>query len=174
MENPRPAKVAVVSEVRERLSSSSGAILTEYRGLNVAEMARLRRSLREAGGQYKIYKSSLVRFAVRDLGLDLEEMLLGPTAIAFVDGDAASVVKSLRDFSRTNPNLVIKGGVLGTTVLSARDAGALADLPSRDQLLAQLAGAMAAPLQQMAGLLAALPRNLAYGLKALIDQKENA
>ena len=70
MENPRPEKVAVVEEVRERLSSSSGAILTEYRGLNVAEMARLRRSLREAGGQYKIYKSSLVRFAVRDLGLE--------------------------------------------------------------------------------------------------------
>jgi large subunit ribosomal protein L10 len=171
MDNPRPQKVVVVEEVRERLSSSSGAILTEYRGLNVAEMARLRRSLREAGGQYKIYKNSLVRFAVRDLGLDLEEMLLGPTAIAFVEGDAASVAKSLRDFSRTNPNLVIKGGVLGTTVLSARDAGALADLPSREQLLAQLAGAMAAPLQQMAGLLAALPRNFAYGMRALADKQ---
>src|SRR5436305_11320143 len=171
MDNPRPDKVAVVEEVRERLASSSGAILTEYRGLNVAEMARLRRSLREAGGQYKIYKNSLVRFAVSDLGLDLEEMLLGPTAIAFVEGDAASVAKSLRDFSRTNPSLVIKGGVLGTTVLSASDAGALADLPSRDQLLAQLAGAMAAPLQQLAGLLAALPRNFAYGLRALADQQ---
>src|SRR5438309_11909625 len=172
MDNPRPDKVAVVNEVRERLSSSEAAILTEYRGLNVAEMARLRRSLREAGGQYKIYKNSLVRFAVRELGMeDLEEMLLGPTAIAFVDGDAARVAKSLRDFSRTNPNLVIKGGVLGTTVLSARDAGALADLPSRDQLLAQLAGAMAAPLQQMAGLLAALPRNFAYGLRALADKQ---
>ena len=117
MENPRPAKVAVVDEVRQRLSSSGAAILTEYRGLNVAEMARLRRSLREAGGQYKIYKNSLVRFAVRELGLEeLEQMLLGPTAIAFVDGDAAAVAKSLRDFSRTNPALVIKGGVLGTTV----------------------------------------------------------
>src|SRR5207237_2455191 len=145
MDNPRPAKVAVVEEVRERLSSSNGAILTEYRGLNVSEIARLRRSLRDAGGRYTIYKNSLVRFAVRELGLDLEEMLLGPTAIAFVEGDAASVAKSLRDFSRTNPSLVIKGGVLGTTVLSARDAGALAELPSRDQPLAQLAAAMAAP-----------------------------
>ena len=171
MDNPRPEKVAVVEEVRDRLSSADAAILTEYRGLNVAEMARLRRSLRGAGGQYKIYKNSLVRLAVRELGLDLEEMLLGPTAIAFVDGDAASVAKSLRDFSRTNPSLVIKGGVLGTTVLSARDAGALAELPSRDQLLAQLAGAMAAPLQQMAGLLAALPRNFAYGLRALADEQ---
>jgi len=172
MDNPRPAKVAVVNEVRERLSSADAAILTEYRGLNVAEMARLRRSLREAGGQYKIYKNSLVRFAVRELGLEeLEQMLLGPTAIAFVDGDAAAVAKSLRDFSRTNPALVIKGGVLGTTVLSAADAGALAELPTRDQLLAQLAGAMAAPLQQLAGLMAAIPRNFAYGIRALADQQ---
>src|SRR5947208_9845925 len=172
MDNPRPDKVAVVEEVRERLASSSGAILTEYRGLNVAEMARLRRSLTEAGGQYKIYKNSLVRFAVRELGMEaLEEMLLGPTAIAFVDGDAAAVAKSLRDFSRTNPALVIKGGVLGETVLSAQDANALAELPSRDQLLAQLAGAIAAPLQQLAGLLAAIPRNFAYGLRALADEQ---
>src|SRR5947209_6954866 len=172
MENPRPGKVAVVNEVRDRLSSSDGAILTEYRGLNVSELANLRRSLRDAGGQYKIYKNTLVRFAVRELGLEeLEEMLLGPTAIAFVDGDAAAVAKSLRDFARGNPNLVIKGGVLGETILSAKDASALAELPSREQLLAQLAGAMAAPLQQMAGLLKALPQNFAYALRALADQQ---
>src|SRR5436305_229535 len=172
MENPRPAKVAVVDEVRERLSSSDGAILTEYRGLNVSELADLRRSLRDAGGQYKVYKNTLVRFAVRELGLDeLEAMLTGPTAIAFVDGDAAAVAKALRDYARTNPNLVVKGGVLGANVLSARDANALAELPSRDVLLARLAGGLQAPLAKFAGLLQALPRNLAYGLKALIDQK---
>src|SRR5438270_2251696 len=172
MENPRPAKVAVVNEVRDRLSSSDAAILTEYRGLNVTELANLRRSLREAGGQYKIYKNTLVRFAVRELGLEeLEEMLLGPTAIAFVDGDASAVAKSLRDFARGNPNLVIKGGVLGETILSAKDASALAELPSKEQLLAQLAGAMAAPLQNMAGLLKALPQNFAYALRALADQQ---
>ena len=172
MENPRPEKVAVVNEVREKLSSSDGAILTEYRGLNVSELADLRRSLRAAGGQYKIYKNTLVRFAVRELGLqELEEMLLGPTAIAFVDGDAAAVAKSLRDFARSNPNLVIKGGVLGETILSAKDASALAELPSREQLLAQLAGAMAAPLQNMAGLLKALPQNFAYALRAVAEQK---
>jgi large subunit ribosomal protein L10 len=172
MENPRPAKVAVVDEVRERLSSSDGAILTEYRGLNVSELADLRRSLRAAGGQYKIYKNTLVRFAVRELGLEqLDEMLLGPTAIAFVDGDAASVAKSLRDFARGNPNLVIKGGILGGAILSAKDTSALAELPSRDQLLAQLAGAMAAPLQNMAGLLKALPQNFAYALRALAEQR---
>ena len=172
MENPRPEKVAVVNEVRERLSSSNGAILTEYRGLNVTELADLRRSLRAAGGEYKIYKNTLVRFAVRELDLqDLEEMLLGPTAIAFVDGDAAAVAKSLRDFARGNPNLVIKGGVLGESILSAKDASALAELPSREQLLAQLAGAMAAPLQNMAGLLKALPQNFAYAIRALADQQ---
>src|SRR5438132_3537659 len=172
MDNPRPAKVAVVNEVRERLSYADAAILTEYRGLDVAEIARLRRSLREAGGQYKIYKNTLMRLAVRELGLEeLEELLLGPTAIAFVDGDAAAVAKSLRDFGRTNPALVIKGGVLGQTILSAEDASALAELPSREQLLAQLAGAMAAPLQQMAGLLKALPQNFAYGLRALAEKQ---
>jgi large subunit ribosomal protein L10 len=175
MDNPRPAKVAVVDEVRERLSSANAALLTEYRGLSVGELARLRRSLREAGGDYKIYKNTLVRFAVRELGLDdLEALLVGPTAIAFVATDAAGVAKALRDFARSNPNLVIKGGLLGAKVLTATDAGALADLPSHDQLLAQLAGAIAAPLQAFAGLLQALPRNLAYGLQALIDKQGGA
>jgi large subunit ribosomal protein L10 len=175
MDNPRPEKVAVVDEVRERLSSSSAVLLTEYRGLKVSELAALRRSLRAAGGDYKIYKNTLVRFAVRDLELDgVEELLVGPTALAFVDGDAAAVAKTLRDFGRTNPNLVLKGGVLGTKALSADDARALADLPSREVLLARIAGGLAAPLQQFAGLLQALPRNLAYGLQALIDQRGGA
>jgi large subunit ribosomal protein L10 len=175
MDNPRPEKTAVVDEVRTRLSAASAALLTEYRGLDVGEIARLRRSLREAGGEYKIYKNTLVRFAVRDLGLDeLERLLVGPTAIAFVDTDAAAVAKALRDFSRTNPSLVIKGGLLGSTFLSANDATALAELPSREQLLAQLAGAMAAPLVKLAGLLQAPARNLAYGLHALIERHGGA
>jgi len=171
LDNPRPEKVAVVDEVRQRLDAASAAILTEYRGLTVKDLAGLRRTLRDAGGEYGIYKNTLVRFAARDLGLDsLEELLVGPTAIAFVDGDAAAVAKTLRDFARTNPNLVVKGGVLGTKVLTAADTAALADLPSREVLLSRFAGGLAAPLQQFAGLLQALPRNLAYGLKALIDK----
>lgn len=172
VDNPRPEKVAVVEEVRSRLGASSAAILTEYRGLKVKELADLRRALRAAGGDYKVYKNTLVRFAVRDLDLaELEALLEGPTAIAFVHGDAVDVAKALRDFARTNPNLVVKGGVLGARILSAGDAAALADVPPRDVLLARLAGGLAAPLQQFAGLLQALPRNFAYGLKALIDQK---
>jgi large subunit ribosomal protein L10 len=171
LDNPRPEKVAVVDEVREKLSSASAAILTEYRGLKVKDMAVLRRSLRDAGGEYRVYKNTLVRFAARDLGLEgLEALLEGPTAITFVDGDAVAVAKALRDYARTNPVLVVKGGVLGTSVLGAQEAAALAELPSREVLLARIAGGLAAPLVQFAGLLQALPRNFAYGLKALIEK----
>jgi large subunit ribosomal protein L10 len=174
MDNPRPEKVAVVDEVRQRLSDAPAALLTEYRGLKVGELAALRRSLREAGGDYKIYKNTLVRFAARDLGLELEELLTGPTAIAFAREDAVGVAKALRDFGRTNPNLVVKGGVLGSRALTADQARALADVPPREVLLARLAGGLAAPLQQLAGLLQALPRNLAFGLSALIEAKGGA
>ena len=171
MENPRPEKVAVVEEVRGRLSSANAALLTEYRGLKVDELARLRQAIRDAGGEYKIYKNTLVRLAVADLGLsDLDDLLTGPTAVAFVDGDAVMVAKALRDFARAQPALIVKGGVLGAKVLSAADAGALADVAPREVVLAQLAGAFAAPLRQMAGLLAAVPRNFAYGLSALIQK----
>ena len=158
--------------MRRRFDDSSAAILTEYRGLKVKDLAGLRRSLRSNGGDYKIYKNTLVRLAARSSGLaELDEMLLGPTGIAFVDGDAAAVAKVLRDFARTNPFLVIKGGVLGDKVIGAAETSALADLPSREILLARFAGALAAPMQRMAGLLQALPRNFAYGLAALRDQR---
>jgi large subunit ribosomal protein L10 len=174
LDNPRPEKVAVVDEVREHFNDADAAILTEYRGLTVTEISNLRRALRPAGGEYKVYKNTLVRFAARDLGIDLDAMLEGPTAIAFVKGDAVTVAKALKDFARTNPKLVVKGGLLGQKVLDAKDTSALADVAPREVLLARLAGAMAAPMVQFAGLLEALPRNFAYGLKALIDQKGGA
>ncbi|MGH3848125.1 MAG: 50S ribosomal protein L10 [Pseudonocardiaceae bacterium] len=172
MDTPRAEKVAVVDEVRQQFDDADAAILNEYRGLKVKDLATLRRSLAPAGGTYRIYKNTLVRFAARDAGLgELEGLLEGPTAIAFVKGDAAAVAKSLRDYSRTQPLLVIKGGVLGDKVLSSAQTAALADLPTRDVLLSRLAGGLAAPLRQMAGLLQALPRNLAFGLAALRDQR---
>ena len=172
MAGPRPEKVAVVEEVREHLASSGAAILTEYRGLKVGDLATLRRQLRMAGAEYKIFKNTLVRLATA--GTDragLEPYLEGPTAIAFVRDDVGAVAKVLRDFSRVHPELIIKGGLLGTKLVDAKGAGALADLPSRDVLLAQIAGAMAAPMRQFAGLLQAVPRGFAYGLSALIDQR---
>ena len=175
LENPRPEKVAVVDEVRGRLSSANAALLTEYRGLRVDELARLRQAVRAAGGEYKVYKNTLVRLAVADLGMsELDDLLTGPTALTFVDGDAVAVAKALREFARTSPNLVIKGGVLGSKVLSAADAGALADVAPREELLARLAGGLAAPLRQLAGLLAAVPRNFAYGLSALLEERGGA
>ena len=174
MDNPRPEKVAVVDEVRAKLDAADAAVLTEYRGLDVSAMADLRRALRDAGGEYKIYKNSLVRFAAKDLGLEIEDLLTGPTAIAFVEGDPVNVAKALRDFARTNPALVIKGGLLGENALAEGDVKALADVEPREVLLAKLAGAMAAPLQQFAGLLKAVPQGFAYGLKALIDEKGGA
>jgi large subunit ribosomal protein L10 len=176
--DPRPEKVAVVDEVRQRLADSEAALLTEYRGINVTDMQALRRSLSAAGGDYKIYKNTLVRFAAQSLGLEIDELLTGPTAIAFVPtdgpGDPVAVAKVLRDFAKGNPNLVIKGGLLGTRPLSVGDAEALADIAPREELLARLAGLIAAPMQQFAGLLQALPQNFAYALQALIDEQGGA
>jgi large subunit ribosomal protein L10 len=177
MENPRAEKVAVVEEVKARFAESDAALLTEYRGLDVAAISELRRSLTAAGGDYKVYKNTLVGFATRELGLELDDLLTGPTAIAFITtmpdgspGDAVNVAKVLKDFAKSNPALVVKGGVLGDNLLSAEEASALADVAPREELLARLAGGLAAPMVQFAGLLQALPRNFAYGLQALIEQ----
>jgi len=172
MAGPRPEKVAVIEEVREHLDKAGAAILTEYRGLKVGDLATLRRQLRTAGAEYKIFKNTLVRRATTGTErAALAPLLEGPTAIAFVRDDVGAVAKVLRDFSRLHPELVVKGGLLGTKLVDAQGAGALADLPSREMLLAQLAGAIAAPMRQLAGVLQALPRNLAYGLSALIEKR---
>jgi len=174
MENPRPEKVAVVEEVKARLADAEAAVLTDYRGIDVPGMAVLRTALREAGAEYQIYKNTLVRFAARDLGLEIEEMLVGPTAIAFVrrdgDGDPVLMAKALKQFAKDNPHLEVKGGLLGDRPLTAADVEALANVAPREELLARLAGGLAAPMVQFAGLLEALPRNFAHGLRALIDQ----
>ena len=177
MGDPRPDKVAVVDEVREKLDAADGALLTEYRGLDVPALAGLRRELRAAGGEYKIYKNTLVRIVTRERDLDLDELLTGPTAIAFVGekedgspGDAAAVAKALKEFAKANENLVLKGGVLDDKVLSADDVKALAELPSREVLLSQIAGLLQAPLAEFVGLLDAVPREFSYALQALIDK----
>ncbi|MEM9203529.1 MAG: 50S ribosomal protein L10 [Actinomycetota bacterium] len=177
MGDPRPDKVTVVDEVREKLDAADGALLTEYRGLDVPALASLRKELRAAGGEYKIYKNTLVRIAARERDLDLDELLTGPTAIAFVGakddgspGDAAAVAKALKEFAKANDKLVLKGGVLDGNVLSADDIKALAELPSREVLLSQIAGLLQAPLAEFVGLLDAVPREFSYALQALIDE----
>jgi large subunit ribosomal protein L10 len=171
MENPRPEKVAVVAEVTEKISAADASLLTEYRGMSVKAMSELRRALKPVGGEYKVYKNTLVRFAARNAGVDgADDLLTGPTAIAFVQGDVAGAAKALRDYARTNQALVIKGGVLAGKVISAEDVTALADLPPREVVLSQIAGLFEAPLSQMANLLEAVPRTFAYGIQALIDK----
>jgi large subunit ribosomal protein L10 len=175
MDNPRIEKVAVVEEVTAKLLSADAVIVTEYRGMKVSQLAGLRRQLRDNGGEYKVYKNTLARFAAQNAGVaELAELMIGPTALAFVSGDAAAVAKVLRDAARTNPLLIIKGGTMSGSTLSAKDVESLADLPSREVLLARFAGALQAPLVKTASLLQALPRNFAYGLKALIEQQEAA
>jgi large subunit ribosomal protein L10 len=181
VDNPRPEKVAVVTEVRERLENAEAAVLTEYRGLNVPAMAKLRQDLRDVGGEVKIYKNTLLRFAARDLGLEIEDLLTGPTAIAFAPkgadgspGDAVAIAKALKKYAGENDALVIKGGVLGTKRLSEQDVRALADVAPREQLLSEIAGLLAAPMQQFASLLDAIPRNFVYALNALIEKQGGA
>ena len=175
MENPRPEKVATVAEIAEKFRTADAAILTEYRGMSVAAMANLRRQLRKSGGEWKVYKNTLARLAATEVGAtDLIGQLAGPTAVTFVIGDVAAAAKTLREYAKTNPMLIVKGGSMGGKTLAAKDVEILADLPSRDVLLSMLAGAFQAPLVKTAGLLQALPRNFAYGLKALIDQKTAA
>jgi large subunit ribosomal protein L10 len=168
----RPEKVAVVDEIREKLAASDAAVLTEYRGLKVGELAELRGALRPAGAEFKIFKNTLARRAAEQSGLDdLVPMFGGPTAITFVNGDAVIAAKALRDFSRAHEALVVKGGLLGDRTLSSGDLVALADVPPREELLARLAGGFQAPMVKAAGLFQAFTRNFAYGVKALVDQR---
>lgn len=168
----RRKKQEVVTEITDRLRGADAAVLTEYRGLTVTEIANLRSALRPAGTDYKVFKNTLARRAASEVGLDdLVPSLEGPVAIAFVQGDAVAAAKALRDFAKTNQNLVIKGGVLGTRALSVKDVEALADVPPREVLLARLAGGFQAPMTKAAGLFQAFTRNFAYGLKAYADQR---
>jgi large subunit ribosomal protein L10 len=167
-------KSAVIDDITERLRSAEASVLTEYRGLTVTDLATLRAALRPASTDYKVYKNTLARRAAADAGLtELAEWLEGPVAIAFVrpEGDAVTAAKALRDFAKGNPNLVVKGGMLGPRMLSVADVEALADVPPRDVLLARLAGGFQAPLVKAAGLFQAFTRNFAYGLKAYIDTR---
>jgi large subunit ribosomal protein L10 len=168
----RPEKVAVVDEIRTKLTDADAAILTEYRGLTVSELAALRGALRPASTEYKVFKNTLARRAAEEAGLaELSTLLEGPTAIAFVKGDAVAAAKAIRDFGKGAPALVVKGGLLGTRILVPAEVEALADIEPREVLLARLAGGFQAPLTKAAGLFQAFTRNFAYGLKALVDQR---
>lgn len=149
---PRPEKEAAVAELEAKLSESEGIFVTEYRGLNVSELAELRRSLRERSAEFKVVRNTLTKLALERAGKqDLGDLFEGPTAVAFYSQDAVPVAKALRDFSLDHPSLVIKGGSLAEGVLSADDVDRLARIEPREVLLAKTAGAMKAPLHRVAG-----------------------
>lgn len=170
----RPDKVAVVEEIDELLSSSTAAVLTEYRGLSVPDLADLRAALRDAGTKYKVYKNTLARRAVEGEHDELIELLEGPVAWAFIDGDVVTAAKAIRDFSKDNDNLIVKGGLLDGAFISADQVDELAQLPTRDELLGKLANGFQAPLRRAAGLFSALQRNTAYAIKALVEKRVEA
>jgi large subunit ribosomal protein L10 len=168
----RAEKVTAVAELTERFQSSAGAVLTEYRGLSVAQIGELRQSLGD-NATFSVVKNTLTKIAATEAGVasDLTQMLSGPSAIAFVRGDIVEAARGLRDFSRTNPFLVIKGGVLEGRMLTPDEIVRLADLESREVLLARLAGAMKAAMGNAAATFAALPVQMARLLKALEDKR---
>jgi len=177
MGEPRADKVAVVAEVKEKLEAADGVLLTEYRGLDVPAMAELRHNLTPAGGEYKIYKNTLVKLAANELGIELDELLTGPTALAFVGtkadgskGDPAAVAKALKEYSKTNDSLVIKGGVLDGKAISPDEIKALADLPSREALFSEFAGAMEHMLGDFAGLLDNKLQEFVGCMEALVEK----
>ena len=149
----RPDKTAAVAEIVEQFNDSAGAVLTEYRGLTVKQLQDLRRSL-SGNANYAVVKNTLAKIAAKESGIEgFDELLTGPTAIAFITGDVVEAAKGLRDFAKANPTLVIKGGVLDGKPLDAVQIGKLADLESREVLLGKMAGAMLASLSQAVYLL---------------------
>jgi large subunit ribosomal protein L10 len=168
----KPEKVAAVAEITERFRASNAAVLTEYRGLTVAQLTQLRKNL-GANATYAVVKNTLTEIAAKEAGISaFEGQLAGPTAIAFVTGDPVETAKGLRDFAKTAPALVIKGGVMDGKALSADEVRKLADLESREVLLAKLAGAMKASLTQAAYLFNAPLAQAARVVEALRQKRE--
>ena len=169
----RPDKVAAVTELTQQLREANAVVLTEYRGLSVGQLKELRRSL-GSNASYAVVKNTLTAIAAKEAGLgELESQLNGPTAIAFVTGEPVEAAKGLRDFAKTNPQLVIKGGVLDGRALTAAEVTKLADLESREVLLAKAAGAMKAKLYQAAYIFTAKPAEAARAIDALRQKQES-
>ncbi len=169
----RPDKVDAVAEIAGRFRSASAAVVTEYRGLSMTQLTQLRRALGESA-TYRVAKNTLVLRAAQDAGVDgLNELFVGPTAIAFVEGEPVDAAKTLRDFARDHRALVIKGGYMDGRPLSIDEVNRIADLESRDVLLAKLAGAMKGNLTKAAGLFNA-PATQVVRLVAALQEKKAA
>lgn len=170
----RAEKTQAVEEITGRFQQANAALLTEYRGLSVSQIAELRSALREADADYKVLKNTLARIAVREVGLDeLVDMLEGPTAVAFVKGDAVAAAKALDDAAKKYPVLVVKGGVLRGKIIGADQTRALASVEPREIQLAKIAMMMNTPLQQTVNVFAAALRDLGSMLAQVVAKKES-
>ncbi len=168
----RDSKEQIVAELAQKLASSKATFLADYRGLNVEQVNKLRRELHGAGVEYRVVKNTLLRLAAKGTGAAcLEPHLEGPTAIAIAGLDPVAPAKILSDFAKANAKFELKGGSLEGKVLSAADIQALADLPSREVLLAKMLGSLNAPISNFVGVLAAVPRSLVQVLAAVQDKK---
>jgi large subunit ribosomal protein L10 len=168
---PAAEKVAAVAEITAEFRDASAMVVTEYRGLTMSQITKLRRSLGN-DVNYTVAKNTLVKRAAADAGVEgLDDLLIGPTAIAFVSGEPVDAAKALREFSKDNKALVVKGGYMEGRALSAAEIDQLADLDSREVLLAKLAGAMKGNLAKAAGLFAAPASQIARLAQALQDKR---
>jgi large subunit ribosomal protein L10 len=166
----RPDKVAAVEEIAEKFRGASASVVTEYRGLTMSQLTTLRRSLGD-GATYRVAKNTLVKRAAEDAGVEIDELLVGPTAITFITGEPVDAAKALRDFARANQGLVIKGGFMDGRTLTVEEVNRLADLESREVLLSKLAGAMKGTMAKAAGLFAAPASQVARLAQALADKR---
>ncbi len=168
----RPEKEAAVSEIQQKFAISKSVILADYRGLNVTEVTELRKKLREAGVEYKVAKNTLTSRAAKAANIDgLDQFLSGPTALAFGINDVVIPAKILADFAKDHKKLELKGGILEGKVIGLDEVKNLANLPSREALLGQVAGMLQAPLRGLATVLSGPLRNVTYAVEAVRKQK---
>lgn len=168
----RPEKEATVEEVKEKLSGAKGSVLTDFRGLKVQELSELRKNLRDNGIEYKIYKNTLAKIAAKKVGFDeLSVFLEGPTAFAFGNDDAITVAKILNDFAKSHAKLSLKAGIVEGKVLDADGIKAVANLPSRDGLIAQVVGMLQAPISGLAYVLNGPVSSIAVVLNRIAESK---
>jgi len=172
---PTAQKEAKVAEIKSRIDASDAFIMTDYRGLTVKEMAQLRNDLRAQGGELSVYKNSLTQIAVRELGLpEMDAMLEGPTAFLFVQGDPVASAKALTAFAKEHSALEVKGGYVQSQLVDAAGIKALAELPSREELIAKLLGTMLNPLTGTVRVLNGPMSAFARVMGAIADQKQAA
>lgn len=166
------SKAGTVEALRRSIGAQRGAVVTEFRGLTVAELTALRKKLREVDAEFRVVKNTLIRLAAKDTGFArLDEFFSGPTAVALTHGDPVALAKAMKEFAGGSPKVRLKAGFFEGRVLGVRELETLAEVPPREALLARLAGGLAAPLSRLVQALSGPPRKLAYALQSIHDKQ---